>query len=448
MRPGKDPKKRDMPNEPLASPVAKWNSDGRRYTAELNALIADSYEGRPTPKDWPKDPRTIDQARSILATVEAEARDGRWQETPIADRAYSPFGGMLEEVGQCVRCVCVLGHDEFLVLLGTIYQSGQALHLRGAQIIERPDILAAAMTRSHDLLLLVRKEGFSVCRSLDDEPIAHFPWPDGVRPRPLDILQISEDGRTVAFVEPENAVWLGQVSDADVVWTRVYPNAAFLAEQHARDGEDDDDSDWSDSMMHCGLSPDGQFIAYGSQCYGHFVDRVVGIGAISRFAEIGYRSEYPHYACFSDDSAYAALNSCHFYHGATVGIRVADCEGAHTPPYREDERVKLIDDRLRVYAGTWLPLGNDRDGFALGGAGYLDIVSVEGSARNTIFFGASASSIDYCPKTGVLALGSYAGFLHLYDPTRAADEGTAIGYRPLHERYRWVLWRDRPPFRW
>lgn len=190
-----------MRNEPIASPVAKWNSDGRRYIAELNAFIADSYEGRPAPKDWPKDPRTIDQARLVLAAVEAEAREGRWQESPIADRAYSPFVGTLDDVGQCLRCVCILGQDEFLVLLGTSYAPGPALHLRGEQIIERPDILAAAITRSHDLLLLVRQEGFSVCRRLDDDPVVHFPWPDGVRPCPLEILQISEDGRTVAFAE-------------------------------------------------------------------------------------------------------------------------------------------------------------------------------------------------------------------------------------------------------
>lgn len=437
-----------MSNEPIASPLAKWNADGRRHIAELNALIADSHEGRDTPEDWPNDPRTIDQARVVLAAVEAGEREGRWQASPIADRAFEPFAGMLEEVGQCLRCVCILGQDEFLVLLGTTYEPGPALHIRGAHVVERPDILAAAITRSHDLLLLVRQEGFSVCRCLDDEPIAHFPWPDGIAPCALDILQISEDGRTVAFVEQENAVWLGQVSGTGAVWTKVYPNAAFLAEQNEEDGYEDDDSDWSDSMMHCGLSPDGQFIAYGSQCFGHFVDRIVGMGAVDRFAEIGPRSEYPHYACFSDDSAYAAFNACHFYNGATVSVRLADVEGVQTEAYEEDERVKLIDDRLRVYAGTWLPLGNDRDGFALAGAGYLDIVSAEGTVRNTIFFGSSGSSIDYCPKTGVLALGSYSGFLHLYDPTRAADEGTAIGYRPIHERYRWVFWRDRPAFRW
>jgi hypothetical protein len=404
-----------MPVQPTSPPAAEWNALGRRHIARLNTLIANSREGRDTPKDWPHDPRTLDQAQGVLAAVEAEDRAGRWRtDSPVADRAHEPFVDMLNDVCQSPSCVCILGADELLVRLGTYYKPGPALHLHGGQAIERPDILAAAITRDHDLLLLVRQKGFSISRRLDDEPIAHFPWPQGVTPGAVDIVEISEDGRTIAFVEQDNAVWLGQAEGSSIVWSCVYPSAAFLARREAAD-EDDDERRWSDSMMHCGLSPDGQFIAYGSQCHGHFIDHIDSVGIVRRWAEIGGRSEYPHYACFSGDSAFAALNACHLYHGATVGVRLADVEGAETPACEEDERTTLIDDRLRVYAATWLPLGSGKDGFALAGAGYLHAVSTKGEIRNITHFGSSASSIDYCPKTNVLAVASYSGFLHLYD---------------------------------
>jgi hypothetical protein len=397
----------------------------------------------------PEDPRTVNQARAIITSVEAEDRAGRWRaNSPVADRAHRPFIDMLYCVGQNLSCICILGADEFLVRLGTALLPGPALHLRGGQVVERHDILAAAITRSHDLLLLVRQQGFSISRRLDDQPIVHFPWPEGVTPGALDIVQISEDGCTVAFVEREEcAVWLGQAAGTGMVWTCVYPSASFLAENKTPD-DDSEEFGWGDSMMHCGLSPDGQFIAYGSQCYGHFIDRIDGIGIVHRWAKIGSRRDNAHYACFSDDSAFTALNSCHFYRGATVGARLASIEGVEMPDYEEDERTNLIDDCLRVYAATWLPMGPEKDGFALAGAGYLDIVSTGGDVRSLIYFGSSASAIDYCPKTGVLAVGSCSGLLHLYDPTRLAEAGTAIGYRPIHECYRWVLWRDRAPFRW
>jgi hypothetical protein len=430
-------------------PIETWNRLGRRYVSELNALIARSYELKEAPDGEPKDPRTLDQARAILAAVEAHDRSGHWRaDAPLADRAHGPLIPMLNDVGQNLNCVCVLGPDAFLIRPGTSYQPGTALHLRGGEVIERPDILAAATTRSHDLLLVVSARGFSIGPGLDADPVVLFPWPESVAPQALDLVQVSEDGRTLAFTEGEEAVWLGQAHDDGMTWTRVYPSAAFLAEREAELDEEEEDFGWSDSMMHCALSPDGRFIAYGSQCYGHFIDRIDGVGQLRRWAEIGQLSEYPHDACFSDDSAVAALNSCHFYHGATVGVRLADIEGAQTPPYEEDPRTRLIDGRLRVYASTWLPLEAGEGGFALAGGGDLDIVSPKGDLRGITSFGSSASSIDYCPKTGLLAVASYSGFLHVFDPSRPAQADAVIGYRPIHERYRWVLWRDRPPFRW
>lgn len=68
----------------------------------------------------------IHQARSVLATVEAAAQERRWSESPIADRAHSPFVAMLDDVGQNLRCICILGQDEFLVCPGSAYAPGPA----------------------------------------------------------------------------------------------------------------------------------------------------------------------------------------------------------------------------------------------------------------------------------------------------------------------------------
>lgn len=430
------------------SDVVEWNRLGRDYIVRLNRLIADAHNGSET-GNAPEEPRTTALAQTIVAAVEAEDRAGRWRpDQPIADRAHAPFIDLLDGVGQNLNCICILGPDEFLVRPGTAYQPRPALHLRGGTVTERPDILAAAMARHHDLLLLVGEAGFAVRPGLDQPPVRLLPWPEGVRPRALDNVAISDDGATILFVENETAVWLGQAEGDEARWTRVFPSAAFLAEHQYDDDPEAEDIPWSDSMMHGALSPDGQFLAYGSQCYGHFIDRINGVGRVRRWATISGASEYPHFACFSDDSAYAALNSCHFYHGATVGVRLADLKENAASDEAQDADATLIDGRLRVYAATWLPGGSDANGFALAGAGYLDIVSATGDVRHTVNFGSSASSIDYCPKTGLLAVASYSGFLHIYDPARIAAEGTVIGYRPIHERYRWVLWRDRTPFRW
>jgi len=421
--------------------IHQWNADGRRYIRQLNALIADDREGRKTPKAkaWPKEPRKLEAAEAIMTLAETTDREGRWRrDCPIADRAHEPFVDLLDNVCQNLNSVIILGPDEFLVRPGTTaFLPGPTLHLRGGGVRELPGILGMATSRSHDLLLLAREDGFSVSRGLELPPIRHFPWPDGTLPTSVDCLRLSDDGLTIAFVLDK--VWLGQAGDVAPVWTQVHPSDALLAEIAGG---------FSDAMMHCALSPDGRFIAYGSQSYGHFIDRIEGVAAVRRWAKIGYRSEYPHYAWFSDDGASAALNSCHFYNGATLGVRLSEIENVSTEPWEEDEHTTLLDHVLRVYAAVWLPLGPEKDGFALAGMSYLNIVSSDGTLRSSTHFGSSASSIDYCPKTGIVALGSYAGFLHVYDPNRQAESDQQIGYRPIHEVYRWVLWKDRAPFRW
>jgi len=439
--------------------IREWNAAGRGYIRQLNALIADDYEGRATPEAWPTDPRKFDDAEAILALVEAVDREGRWRpDAPIADRAYDPLIDALDYVCLDLKCVTILGPDEFLLRLGSIHQPGSALHLRGDDIRELPDVLAIAISRNHELLLLVREDGFSVSRGLDAPVIRHFPWPDKILPRIsdclfLDCLQLSDDGLTVAFVLGNEAVWLGQADDPATTWTRVHPSDALLAEI----GEEEKDN-FSDSTMHCALSPDGRFIAYGSESHGHFIDWIEGVATLRRWAHIGPRSEYPNCAWFSDDGATVALSSYHHYNGATLRVRLSEIEGLSTEKYAEHERATLIDGNSRVYGTAWLPLGSDQDGFALAGTGYLNIVSSGGTIMSSTHFGSIASSIDYCPKTGILAVGSYAAVLHVYAPNRQAEADQAIGYRPIRELYRWVLrsrgrevprpGERRAPFRW
>jgi hypothetical protein len=70
---------------------------------------------------------------------------------------------------------------------------------------------------------------------------------------------------------------------------------------------------------------------------------------------LGFASEYPHNACFSDDGKFVAFTACHFYNGATIAANVESVKGLETEPYQEDPRTPVINPYLRVYASTWLP---------------------------------------------------------------------------------------------
>jgi len=127
--------------------VEKWNVAGRSHITKLNKVIAEAKEKQKEPENWPKDSRTVEQARLVISLVEDAEREGRWcTKNPVVDRAHEPFIGMLGDVCQNLNCVTILGADEFLVRLGTAYQPESTIHVRGSQVTKRPDILAVALS--------------------------------------------------------------------------------------------------------------------------------------------------------------------------------------------------------------------------------------------------------------------------------------------------------------
>jgi hypothetical protein len=450
-----DPQPRQPPqsNGELSN---QWNQLGRAHCGQISqqvaALVADpDTDGRRF--EWPNDPRNEAMAEAVIEQVQQLNLDGNWTEARQQfDPAHAPFIPFLNDFGQNVACVTILGPDEYLVRLDTT-EDGGTLHIIGDVINQRPDILAVAASRNHEHLVIAKEDGFWISHSLDAPPTGYIDWMEGCLLHALNTLQVSDDGRIIAIVPGnESGVWIADVSPSAGTWHRAYPSTQFLLERAGNGDEDDEeDNNWTDSMMHCALSPDGRFIAYGSQCYRHFVDAILPDGTTQRWGEIGYHSEYPHNACFSNDSSYVAVNSCHFYNGATVAAKVADIEGEQTECYEESDLVTSIDSMLRVYASTWLPAGvaGSADGaFALAGLGYLNVADPTGALAFRQEFGSSASSIDYCPKTRRLVLGSYSGFLHVYDVDTEESPDRVCGYKPRKELYRWVFWRDQAPFRW
>jgi hypothetical protein len=428
----------------------KWNALGRAHCRLIAQQIAAMTEDPNENGDrftWPNDKRDPAMAAAVIAEVQRLNAVGRWHEAKaLFDPAHEPFISVLDQNAQSLPCVTILGIDNYLVRTGEAYKDDTiTLHINGNVITPRPDILASAASPNHNHFLIVKADGFWISDSLDGHPTGHIAWMEQHTPQAIDNVQIADDGQTIACVAgDESGVWLAQVSETSAAWHRVYPTDAFLATET-------DDDQWFDSMMHCALSPDGRFIAYGSQCYGHFIDAVLPDATTRRWAEIGYHSEYPHHACFSEDGTFVAMNSCHFYNGATVCASVVPNEGAHTDCYEESEHVKAIDTSLRVYASAWLPAGiagHDTGIFALGGVGYLNSPDPFGKVIFRQEFGSSASSMDFCPKTRRLVLASYSGFIHVYDVDSEESPDRVCGYKARKELYRWILWKGHEPFRW
>jgi hypothetical protein len=450
MASGKKPGRSD-----LRSVAAEWNRIGREFSASQAAQLKLHYDGEALSDGEPADdPRPLALAKRVLREVRRLNAEGRWRDArELFDPAHEPFIPLLEKHGQELPFAVILGGDEFLVRQG---RRGDMLRIIGDRIETLAGVGACAISRDRASLLLVREDGLTTSRGLGGDRIAHFPWPEETT-RAAESVALSDDGRRVAFANENDGVWVGTARAKGVVWTRVHPDEATSSELKENSDDDDfddeggDDDSWYDDMAHCALSPDGRFVAYGSQSHGHFIDELASDGASRRWAMLGHHSEYPHNACFSDDGRYAALNSCHFYGGVTLGVALESVEAAATPPWEEDPRVAKLDDNLRVYASTWLPQDVIKvapGAFALCGLGLLTCVTPDGKVVFGQMFGSSASAVDYCPKTRRMIVASCSGFLHVYDVDALEQPDRMVGFNARRELYRWVLWKDHEPFRW
>ncbi len=449
-----------------------WNDAGRTYYAEYSTRLAKFYgEGDRTVDLDMKDPRSEAMGDEVIRAVIALNAEGKGERArELFDPAYSPVFPWIKQSKRSFGFVTILGPDELLVFRGEPWKKdGVTFHLRGGKASPVEDVQGFCRSRNRDHLVFAREAGLEIRDAragLESPPVATLPWPEPsiFRPRgmneaqaaewedetgrlKIEHLAVSDDGKRVVLTCYRQGILLASLHAGDAPWTLLWPQA------EPPFWNDESEAPRAGDMTHVAISRDGTRLAFGSQDVGHFLAEI-GEGGVPklRFA-VNPLSEYPHDACFSDDGRLVALNSCHLYSGATACF---DWEAERS----EDEHVPCIDRGLRVYASCWLdkPVVDAIAGkqakspgaFALAGNGILRIVSPTGAIGVVQGFGSSAGAIDFCPESKRLALTSYAGFVHVYDPYSEELPGRIDGFRARREVARWVMWEHLPngPIRW
>ncbi|MEM7223821.1 MAG: WD40 repeat domain-containing protein [Pseudomonadota bacterium] len=403
---------------------------------------------------------------------------GRWRDArPIFDPAHAPFIEEMERNNSGITFAIILGPDEFLIRKGSFYQNGQVYHIRGDQAVERPELQAFAISRNRKYVALLDSRGTITIRlGLQGDAVSSLSWPpsDFFRPEGLpdeiaqswdvsglalrlETLAVSDDGRRLLAVNGQGGIFVARSEGGRPSLELLYPSVDpkyGLVEFATEVLKDDRNETFFPSldMLHAALSPCGRYVGLGTQDYGHFIVDLDAPGGASVISELGYLSEYPHNACFSDDSVWVAFNSCHFYCGMTIAARVAKARGQTTEPYEESPLAPAIDSYLRVYASTWTPAGlggAHKGAFLLAGGAVATAVTPKGKVLWELIFGSSAGSVDVCPISRRILIGSYSGMLHMLDPDSVEAPDRAIGWNAPKELKRWIFWRTRKgPIQW
>lgn len=427
----------------------QWRSESLAYVSALNAFVKRGIETNweeVNGSDEPVDTRDH-LAAKVLEAVRAANRSG--QVDGLREKFppdHGPFLEMIEENGQGLPMVLLLDDGRIVLRVGATYEPGHVVVISGDEVNRlSDDVIGIGRSPDRRVFAKATAAGVTLHGGWEGPLLAELAWPTGTEGIPLGFEARLIDGcpsvtRIIPFNTADKALLVSPegifvLESAGAV--RLLPTTEELREHYEwlLEKYPDDPLALTLDMEHGALSPDGAWVACGHQSSSHYI---FNAKTYEEAAEVGNLSEYPHYALFSHDSKTVALNSCHFYNGQTLGVPLDLLPGLITEPYEIDDRLTLLQDGARVYAGV------SRNGeFIIGDAGgYLRAFDAQGLPRWQHFIGSSIGDIDVSEDGKTLVVTTYAGFVCILDLDTGKPDPFAIGTADHRERRRWLFWKN------
>lgn len=428
----------------------EWRTKTLEYVAAMNVYLQRYLENpEDTTNVQPEDPGREHLAEEAIKAVRQANESGNLD--GLRDRwppAQQPFVETLSRRGRSIPVVSLLPDGSILARIGSPYETGKVVRISGKEVNEVPDIRFFGKSPNGRYFAVTRGNGVEILDGWDGPTVTICPWPTGMEdlPEGFDMKSLKHpptptrlipfpDGKRVLMVSGEGVYVLSPEGAR-----RLAPSKESLREFFAEILQEDPDEELfiSMDMEHGAVSKDGKWIAVGGQDGRHLVYDA----DLNLVAEIGPHSEYPHYALFSADGDMVALNACHMYWGTTIGVRTKDLPGLNTQHYDEDDRIHILEETSRIYAGI-----SRNDEFIVGDAGgFIRAISTTGELRWEHFIGSSIGDIDISSDGKTLIVSTAAGFLSIIQLDVGKQPPYQIGTGNHMELHRWIFWRgeDRP----
>lgn len=433
-------------------PQQEWKRKTLEYVGSINAFVERGLrDGWEDVGLEPADPGRDHLADSALDAVRTANEKGRLHQLRASwPPANEPFICVLGERGQSIPVVHILPDKSIVARIGAPYINGKVVQIQGDSVTDLEDVEFFGVSPNRRFFGFATPAGVRVTDGWGGRDVVTFAWPKGTENIPKGFtIKKWETQPTYSRIIPfpdANRVLLVSNGGVFVVspeeCTRLLPTEADMKEHFKWLQEEypDDDLTINLSMEHGSVSKNGKLIAIGSQDSSHLVFDET----LSLIGEIGNRSDYPHCAIFSAKDDVIAFNSCHFYNGATVGVSVNLLPDLKTKPYEDDDRVALLEDNARVYAGVGLG-----DEFIIGDAyGYVRAFSTTGEPRWQLYVGSSIGDIDVSDDGTMMAVSTCAGYISIFE-LNSEQEPHQIGNSSHKEIRRWLFWKDEAvPLAW
>jgi len=455
-----------VPSE--TTPQQAWKKAVLSHAAAINDYMTiGERDGWEIAGKEPQIPDVTTSLKPLLDALKAVNKPG----TSTADRAafhhdwppaQEPLIPLLEQNGQSIDTLFVLDDGAILARIGSRYEEdGYVVHIAGETVTRVDGVQYIGRCPARRYFAIAQPDGVHVSDGWQGPIVATCPWPTGREglPAKTDAMTLPgftlpakptqlipfPDGQRVLLVSNEGTFVL-----TPTVATCLLPLQADWEWKLKSENLTPDDVEFTLNMEHGAISPDGQWIAVGSQDNSHEMFNA----AIEHVGTIDPASSYAHFALFNGRSDQAIFNACHFHNGNTLGVSVADWPGMKPIPYTEqsddsdDPRSPTLQDGARVYCGVHRQTENGGEWVVGDAYGYLRAFSETGEVRWQMFIGSTIGAMDISADGKTLVAATCAGFIAVI-AMDAGAEPWQIGTGQHRELRRWVFWKDqKQPLLW
>ena len=382
----------------------RWIREGTAFSSALNEYVRKVYAVGPNkaghePSETRQDMADYVREQLVALNAAGEHRKARTLFPP----AYEPFE--YDALGQSIHSLAYLRDGRRLACV-----AGEVFELGADKIVPIPEVMGFCQSPDR------RWVGKEYADRID----IHDSW-DGPVGRSLpctisDIVAstIAPDGDAILIAAESGIFWL----------TAHGPQRLLPTEETDRV-----------SYPHAALSPNGRFVAMGTQDSPHLViDRKTG-----RHHRYDPLSSYPHYAAFHHDRPEVVLSSCHALYGS--GTLKVDLEAMVAG---KDATATPLDQRAWVYA-----VATTNQGYVLADrSGYLWAYDFQQEQQWYCFLGSTLTAMAISPDRTKLLVGSFAGLIVELGLTETRSDPRLLTDGPVKDLARWVFWQNHPPLIW
>ncbi|WP_340021093.1 hypothetical protein MHI24_19015 [Paenibacillus sp. FSL K6-1096] len=429
--------------------AAKWRAEGQRYVNDINYYVHKGLtEGWDKAGDEP-----AGDSRSALAAKVYKMIRGANEQGKIAElreqlpAATWPLERQFQKEMRAIRGIHFISNDDVVFSTGSPWENNAVVTVHNEAFSVFSGYSLVGASPGNQLHALAGKQGITIMQSMDStlqgEVVAELSWrelngkiqsldPDFPvlnidsldQELPLEEVIPFNEGHALLLVTSQGIFLVEQSQEKSWSVKLLHPDLEEYKEDEMEHIEID--------MAHGAVSPDGRWIALGSQGSDHLLYDIT-TGQVHSFNP---ESSYPHYTIFTKDQRSVWYNACHFYNGATLAVSLEQVEAGEFPA---EQDYPVVNEEARVYAAAAL-----EDGVVIGDAyGYLRLINAEGQELWRYYAGSTISGLAVNPDETLLAVGTYGGMLHFLDLHATERSGYEITTGSVREVKRIIAWKNQ-----